>query len=216
MRRKQSIIFVLVFIAYSMLLSACGGEAEVPDKYIDYAVQDFVNNKYLLPEREYESYKFSTKHNPDKSSHTDEVEVITQVIYPYGEVIFQARQVYQYSSGNDNWTEMDYWSWKEIDRSIDEKSIVGTWTSNYYGPTYELNIEAIDFNAGTVTCAYSISDTIGYSFTIRGTTQVTYTGHDTFALEGSSNDYRFIISETDQSYYVELSVEHGVNLGRWG
>lgn len=213
MRKNHNIFWILTFIVCSLLLSACGGEASVPDKYIDYAVQDFLNSKYSPAEKGYESYKVSTSHNLNKSAHTDEVNATLRIIYPCGEVIFQGNQRYQYSKSDDNWSEMDFWHWDETSRTIDTKSITRTWTGGYY----ELDIETVNFDAGTVTCKYSISSTEGSPWTKGGTSEVTYTGHDTFSLkEALGGDYRFIIDEADESFYVELSVERGVSLGRWG
>lgn len=210
MKRNQFIICILILTAVSLFLSACGGETEVPDKYIEYAVKDATNNKYLLSDPDFESYKYSTRHTPDNSSHIDEVDVTIQVKYPCGDVIVQGSQRYQYSKENDTWSELTSWGWKVTEKTVDAKALIGTWSGVYCD--YELNIDAVDLNAGTITCGYSFSCTEGTPWT-GGTKQVTYTGHDTFELSNYyDGDYGFVINESGRNFWVYISVERGAYL----
>lgn len=216
MRKSRKNFLVLMFIVCSLLLSSCGSNAnvsnnyEVPDKYIEYAAQDLLGSNYLLPEKGYESYRFSTTHNTNKSAHTDDVNVTLYITYPCGEVVFQGSQAYQYSQSSDTWSEIKNWGWDKISESISSKSLIKTWTGSFY----ELDIEDVNFDARTVTCKYSITSTQGSPWTTGGVTEVTYTGHDTFSLTSSLGDnYQFIINESGESFYVELSAERGASLG---
>lgn len=210
MKRNLFMICLLMLTAVSPFLSACGGETEVPDKYIDYAVKDAINDNYLLSAGGFESYNYSARHSPDNSSHTDEVDVTIQVKYPCGDVIIQGSQRYQYSNGSDTWSELKSWGWKIKEKTVNAKALIGTWSGVYCD--YELNIEAVDLNTGTITCDYSFSCTEGTPWT-GGSTQVTYAGHDTFELESSyDGGYEFVINETGRTFWVAISVERGAYL----
>lgn len=100
--RKRKIEVIVCCVLALFCLSGCGKAKTVPDKTIEWVVEDFLNwnsDRGGL----YTDYSYTVSHDPDKNTNTDTIIVNLTVWYPHQMCRSEYRGTYQYNRASDNW-----------------------------------------------------------------------------------------------------------------
>lgn len=168
--KRRTVLLLLATVMLLTLLTGCGeSSTEVPEAYLDQAVQEFMEDEYprwAVASKDYTDYNYTIFHNPDKTMHTDSVYFTVSISFPYGGQTFSAEQVYRYSRSNDYWTETNEWDWDFDGEYVYDDSIIGNTFSGFLdskGSIYEVTVDDLNYNDSTITCSYAIYDYSDYS-----------------------------------------------------
>ena len=163
--KRRTVLLLLTAAMLLTLLTGCGkSSTEVPEVYLDQAVQEFMEDEYphwAVASKDYTDYNYTTFHNPDKTMHTDSVYFTVSVSFPYGGQNWSTEQVYQYSRSNDYWTKTNEWDWNFDNEYVYDDSIIGNTFSGFLdtkGSNYAVTVDDLNYNDGTITCSYAIYD----------------------------------------------------------
>ena len=213
---KRRTVLLLTAAMLLTLLTGCGkSSTEVPEVYLDQAVQEFMEDEYphrAVASDEYTDFNYVAFHDPDKTMHTDSMYFIVSVCFPYGKQNWSAEQVYQYSRSNDYWTEMDEWEWSFDDEYVSNDSIIGNTFSgplDAKGSNYTVTVDALDYNGSSITCSYTIHD-YSYSYSPDCSGSGTFQLYTNYPYKDGLKLFR-IVNEKVQ-YTLSVSPVYGVRI----
>lgn len=202
-------ILILLTLLLSILFCSCKQNTEVPDMYIQWGVEDYLDSENILPS-EYNNYEIKTIHSPNSSTSTDSVNVSLIINCPYGVYSVESHQVYQYSKADDTWSLIRTDGWNNETYTFNETAFCKTWSGggdygeDELGNTYEIHIDDIDFTNKTLLCAYSFNTNIYDDYQVK--TEF-YSGTGTFDF---SSGLRIV--EEKVTYKVYFSIWDGVSV----
>jgi len=182
MKKKRRFLFLMLALA-AVILSSCGGR-KVSDTELKWVVEDYFNYGEALADSHYIDYDYKFTHEVDSAANADMVDITLTFRYPYGTRTTTKSQVYQYDRSSKNWLVNRFVEWSVPVSEFDEASLLKAWDQEtVWGDVYHVDIQEIDFAAGTVTLSYDVECTVGWDEDYRN-----YTGEGTYFLEGPYNN----------------------------
>lgn len=214
--KRRTVLLLLTAAILLTLLTGCGkSSTEVPEVYLDQAVQEFMEDEYLhwtVASDKYTDFSYVAFHSPDKRMHTDSVHFIVTVSLPFGTHEFTSDQVYRYSKSDDYWTETNAWEWMFSREYIDNDSLIGytiVGSLDSGRSDYAVEIDSLDYDAGTITFSYLIRD---YENSLEfDNSETLYLVADPIFSEGRK--YLPIVNEGIE-YTLSVSPVYGVKIQR--
>lgn len=203
---------VLAAICISLMVlnfTACGSRTQVPDREIEYVIEE-----YLVAEGldDCNGYAFTAKHDTDKHTHQDCVEVTLELDYDYATVILQGKMNFQYEQTNDLWKLRNGLAWGEGTTVFKEKKLETNWSGGTDSYIYSLDISDINFDKGTITCSWFVEGVV-YDFGELSNVIVNYGENGTYNLSGKDSarlsfeeekmDVDFIFTENGVVCYID-------------
>lgn len=110
---KNNILTLFISAVALLFLSACGSTKTVPDKTIQWVIDDYLKtNEYYGGV--YTDYQTEITHDPDSETKTDTVKIKLSITYPHLTASTKYEATYQYDKSSDLWNLIRGGDWESL------------------------------------------------------------------------------------------------------
>ncbi len=110
---KKGLILVLLLAVMVTCLSACGAEKTIPEKTVEWAIEDFIKGQYGSLENA-PQYSYVVNHSPDSSTKSDTIHVDLTLNDPHYTAVSAYDATYVYDKGSELWTLQRGGDWSSL------------------------------------------------------------------------------------------------------
>ena len=151
---------IVLCLCIIMCFTGCGGSTGtsqktgiVPDERIEIEVKTLCEDY-----SDYLSYSFETKHKPNETTHTDQVEVTTYVEYEYGSYELNYVYHFEYNKTTDLWSVISKTGSKTPSIKWKKEKLTGRWSGIYefIGNRHSFSIDITDIDKMSLNCSWSL------------------------------------------------------------